>query len=75
VEEWINLNSAPILQCRQILADLKTAGQADFAMLPVAMREIRGMSRSDTAQSSTKKAVTKTAKKPRSKSKARSKTA
>ncbi len=44
VEQWISLNTAPILRSRQILADLKTAGEADFAMLPVAMREIRGMS-------------------------------
>lgn len=44
VEQWIEENAQSIQRSRQILADLKTAGTADFAMLPVAMREIRGMS-------------------------------
>ena len=51
VQQWMSLNTAPIQRCRQILDDLKSAGQADFAMLPVAMREIRGMSVIDRSQS------------------------
>ena len=61
VDEWMSQNTASILRSRQILADLKTADKADFAMLPVAMREIRGMSTMDTSQStpvlSTKKST------------------
>ncbi len=44
VQEWMISNADAIDRCRQILSDLKTAGKADFAMLPVAMREIRGLS-------------------------------
>jgi len=50
VEEWMTQNIVNIERCRQILNDLKTAGQTDFAMLPVAMREIRSMSRIDSAE-------------------------
>ncbi len=52
VEIWMNDNAEAIDRCRQILADLKTSGKADFAMLPVAMREIRGMGRIETAEKS-----------------------
>lgn len=51
VEDWIALNSAPVARSRQILADLKTAGKADFNMLSVAMQEIRSMGSMDTAPS------------------------
>ena len=47
VEQWLAKNSDTITRCRQILGDLKNSGKADFAMLPVAMREIRGMSSND----------------------------
>ena len=50
VQEWMTKNIFNIERCRQILNDLKTAGQADFAMLPVAMREIRGLSQTDSAE-------------------------
>ncbi len=63
VEQWMSLNTAPILRSRQILADLKTAGEADFAMLPVAMREIRGMSSINASQATAAVGIEKTAKK------------
>lgn len=50
VEEWIAQNSASVVRSRQILADLKTAGKADFNMLSVAMQEIRSMCAIDAAQ-------------------------
>ena len=74
VEEWIVQKAASITRCRQILADLKAAGKADFAMLPVAMREIRGMSTIDTAQPSTTASIKKSAiasKKSKTKAKAK----
>jgi len=43
VEQWIKQNTVSVLRSRQVLADLKTAGKADFNMLSVAMQEIRGM--------------------------------
>ncbi len=57
VEDWMEQNSASISRCRQILTDLKSAGIADFAMLPVAMREIRGMSRIDTTPATPSKSI------------------
>lgn len=51
VQQWLVANADAVERCRQILNDLKTAGKADFAMLPVAMREIRGLSQSDSAES------------------------
>jgi glutamate dehydrogenase len=63
VEQWMSLNTAPILRSRQILADLKTTGKADFAMLPVAMREIRGMSTINASQATAALDVGKTDKK------------
>ena len=49
VQQWMTDNAVAVDRCRQILSELKTSGKADFAMLPVAMREIRGMGRIDTA--------------------------
>ena len=71
VEEWIVQNSVSVLRCRQIFADLKTAGKADFAMLPVAMREIRGMSAINTTQTSPSTKTGKKSHKPKSKNKAK----
>jgi glutamate dehydrogenase len=69
VEQWMSMNTASILRSRQILADLKTTGKADFAMLPVAMREIRGMSTINASQATAALDVGKTDKKaPRPKS-------
>ena len=69
MEQWISLNTAPILRSRQILTDLKTAGEADFAMLPVAMREIRGMSTINASRATAAVDIEKTDKKnPRPKS-------
>jgi len=43
VNHWIEQNSTSVKRCQQILNDLKTAGLADFSMITVAIREIRGM--------------------------------
>ena len=63
VEQWMSMNTASILRSRQILADLKTTGKADFAMLPVAMREIRGMSTINASQATAAVGIEKTGKK------------
>ena len=47
VEHWMQENIVSIQRSRQILADIKASGQADFSMLPAAIREIRGMSQTD----------------------------
>ena len=41
VDAWLEQNSIPVARCRQILADLESAGPTDFTMLSVAMGEIR----------------------------------
>jgi glutamate dehydrogenase len=43
IEAWLAKNWTPVALCRQVLADLKSAGTLDFAMLSVAMREIRAL--------------------------------
>jgi glutamate dehydrogenase len=55
VEQWMAKNSDSIARCRQVLNDLKNSGKADFAMLPVAMREIRGMSSGDLSSTAVEK--------------------
>jgi glutamate dehydrogenase len=40
---WLQANAVAVNRCRQILSDLRTAGTPDFAMLSVAMREIRSL--------------------------------
>ncbi len=69
VQEWMTTNADAVDRCRQILSDLKTAGKADFAMLPVAMREIRGLSIIDNVESITEPAPAEP-KKKRAKAKA-----
>ena len=43
IAAWMAHNDASVQRCLQVLADLKSGPEADFAMLSVAMREIRGM--------------------------------
>jgi len=43
IAAWMTHNDAAVQRCLQVLADLKGGPKADFAMLSVAMREIRGM--------------------------------
>jgi glutamate dehydrogenase len=43
VEQWFAQNATQVQRSRQVLADIKTAGEADFNMLSVAMQEIRTM--------------------------------
>jgi glutamate dehydrogenase len=45
VEGWLQDNAAALQRCRQVLDDLHSAPQADFAMLSVAMGEIRALQR------------------------------
>ena len=45
IAKWLEINKAAIARCRTLLAELKTGNAADFAMLSVAMREIRSLGR------------------------------
>ena len=71
IAAWMTRNDASVHRCRQLLADLKGGPKADFAMLSVAMREIRSMHADDDdpaeAQAST------LATKPKAKSEGKSK--
>jgi glutamate dehydrogenase len=65
IEEWMKHNATQVHRCRQVLADLKAVGKTDFAMLSVAMGEIRGMRTVDIAEA----ASAPVTQKPRAKSK------
>ncbi len=43
VDAWLKANQSPVDRCRQVLGDLQSSGQPDFAMLSVAMGEFRGL--------------------------------
>ena len=43
VADWLGRNDQNVQRCRQVLAELRGAGVADFAMMSVAMREIRAL--------------------------------
>jgi len=43
VRAWLKGHAAPVGRCAQILADLKGGPRPDFAMLSVALRELRGL--------------------------------
>ncbi len=43
IDAWMAQNRIVVGRCQQVLADLKTGGTSDFAMLSVAMREIRAL--------------------------------
>ena len=47
VDAWLRQNRIPVARCRQIVADLMNAGDTDFAMLSVAMGEIRTLRHTD----------------------------
>ena len=40
---WMAQKRVAVIRCQQVLSDLKTIGNADFAMMSVAMREIRAL--------------------------------
>ena len=40
---WMQENAVAVNRCRQVLSDLRATGTSDFAMLSVAMREIRSL--------------------------------
>jgi len=48
IDDWMQRNATAVARCRQILEDLKSGPTPDFAMLSVAMREIRGLRALDT---------------------------
>ncbi|TFH49949.1 MAG: NAD-glutamate dehydrogenase, partial [Lysobacterales bacterium] len=84
IAAWIAQNDIAVHRCRQVLVDLKGGPKTDFAMLSVAMREIRSMHvvAGDAADSRAQTAATKHAAgkpkaaarpKPKSKSKSKSK--
>ena len=70
---WMAQNAASVERCRQVLSDLKGGGQTDFAMLSVAMRDVRGMHDEQTLTEAPEAPPRKAAKKKKVKSKARSK--
>ena len=43
IDAWMRANRRSITRCQQVINDLKAGGNADFAMMSVAMREIRAL--------------------------------
>ncbi len=43
IEAWMKRNRVAVGRCKQVLGDLKGSAGADFAMMSVAMREIRSL--------------------------------
>ena len=43
IDAWMLENRVALARCQQVLGDLKAGGSADFAMMSVAMREIRAL--------------------------------
>ena len=43
IDAWMAQNRVAVARCQQVLADLKTGGSSDFAMMSVAMREMRAL--------------------------------
>ncbi len=78
IAAWMANSDAAVQRCRQVLADLKGGPKADFAMLSVAMREIRSMHTDDggpaESEPSTVAAKAK-ARKPKSKTRSKGKAA
>jgi glutamate dehydrogenase len=75
---WRTNNDAVVQRCLQVLADLKGGPKADFAMLSVAMREIRGMHAGDDAPAEPEPGAVVAkpkARKPKSKTKSKGKAA
>ena len=55
IERWLELNAPPLKRLTEVLGSLQTDPQPDFAMLSVALRELRALrqtSASDTADTS-----------------------
>jgi glutamate dehydrogenase len=74
IAAWMEHNGAAVERCRQVLADLKSGTRTDFAMLSVAMREIRSLHADDGAPvASEPDAVTPKPKRQKAKSKPGSK--
>ncbi|NIP47840.1 MAG: NAD-glutamate dehydrogenase, partial [Gammaproteobacteria bacterium] len=57
IAAWVTNNAASVKRCRQVLTDLKSGSKTDFAMLSVAMREIRGLQEGEEAQQQPAKAA------------------
>ena len=66
-------NHTAVHRCRQVLVDLKSGLKTDFAMLSVAMREIRSM-HGDDEKPGEPQAGTSAAKRKKAPSKAKAKT-
>ena len=43
IDAWMRKNRVAVARCQQVLSDLKSVGSTDFAMMSVAMREIRAL--------------------------------
>ena len=70
IAAWMIHSDAAVHRCRQVLADLKGGPKPDFAMLSVAMREIRSMHADDDAEAESQPstvAAKPKARKPKSK--------
>jgi glutamate dehydrogenase len=73
IAAWMKQNHTAVHRCRQVLADLKGGPKTDFAMLSVAMREIRSM-HEDDEKPGEPQVGTSAAKRKKAPSKAKSKT-
>jgi glutamate dehydrogenase len=74
IAAWMTHNAASVARCRQVLADLRSGSKTDFAMLSVAMREIRSLHEDeDTPERSEPQAVTGASRRKKAKPKGKSK--
>ena len=74
IAAWMEQNAGAVERCRQVLADLKGGASTDFAMLSVAMRDVRAMHEDEETQvESPPQTVAPKSGKKKAKSKARSK--
>jgi glutamate dehydrogenase len=74
IAAWMEQNAGAVGRCRQVLADLKGGTSTDFAMLSVAMRDVRAMHEDEEAKTeSPPQTVAPKSGKKKAKSKARSK--
>ncbi|RKZ34361.1 MAG: NAD-glutamate dehydrogenase, partial [Gammaproteobacteria bacterium] len=49
VDAWQQTSQSAVARCQQVMNDLRSGGTPDFAMLSVAMREVRGLRRLQSA--------------------------
>jgi glutamate dehydrogenase len=50
LEAWFDANRGPVERCLAILGEIRTGGTFDLTTLPVALRELRNLSRSAGAR-------------------------